>query len=359
MKLCIPTRVYMSDNAVFENADIFKLGKKALIVTGKSSGKKSGALDDVTDVLKKAEIEYAVFDKVENNPTPENCYEGGKMAKSEKADFIIGIGGGSPLDAAKAIAVYATNEIDVMEVYDNAPNKALPIIAIPTTAGTGSEVTPYSVLTVNYGKQTLKRDDIYPYAAFLDEKYTSSLTPETALNTGFDALSHVLESLFCKSSDDISEMYAKAAMKHIYLGLTHTRKKDPGKEVRNHMLLGSMLAGAAIAHSGTTVVHLLGYNLTCYKDIHHGLANGYLLVPFLEKAQQYAFEKCREVAPLFGGSDRMNFLIGVLKSHLPEKLNLSEEEIEKFTKICVNNPKINSAVFNLTEADVREMYGAI
>ncbi len=359
MKLCIPTKVYIGENSVFENADIFNLGKKALIVTGKSSGKKSGALDDVAKVLTKAGIKYAIFDKVENNPTPENCYEGGKMAKSEGVDFIIGIGGGSPLDAAKAIAVYATNSIDVMEVYDNAPNKALPIIAIPTTAGTGSEVTPYSVLTVNYGKQTLKRDDIFPCAAFLDEKYTRSLSPETAFNTGLDALSHALESLLCKNTDDISEMYAMAAMKHIYLGLTHTKKKDPGKEVRVHMLLGSMLAGAAIAHSGTTIVHLLGYNLTCYKNIHHGLANGYLLVPFLELAQKYNFERCKEVAPLFGDSNRMNLLIDVLKSHLPQKLNLSQEEINKFTDICVSNPKINSAIFDVTEADVREMYGAI
>lgn len=142
----LPTKMIFGENVVQQAGDSLALGTKALIVTGRSSARLSGALDDVLKVLPG---EYVIFDEVENNPTVDTCIKGGELAKAENCDYVIAIGGGSPLDAAKVMAVLAVNQKHPLELYTSGwDKKALPIVAIPTTAGTGSEVTPYAVLTL-------------------------------------------------------------------------------------------------------------------------------------------------------------------------------------------------------------------
>lgn len=150
----MPTKVIVGKDCVRENSDVFKIGKKALIVTGKKSAKLSGALDDVKYALEKNNIEYVIFDKVMSNPTVECVYDGAETAMEEEVDFVIAIGGGSPMDSAKAIALLAVSDIERKNLFDgNIGNKALPMIHIPTTAGTGSEVTPYAILTNHENRQ--------------------------------------------------------------------------------------------------------------------------------------------------------------------------------------------------------------
>ena len=141
-KFHMPTKVIVGQNSVLENPKELVLGENALIVTGKSSGKKSGALDDVIAILKNEKIPYHVYDKVENNPEINDMAQGARVARECGCDFIIAIGGGSPLDAAKAIAVYTTNEpkensdFELYDIFNGTyKNKPLPMVAIPTTAG--------------------------------------------------------------------------------------------------------------------------------------------------------------------------------------------------------------------------------
>lgn len=151
-----------------------QIGKKALIVTGKNSAKLSGALDDVKYALEKNNIEYVIFDKVMSNPTVECVYDGAETAMEEEVDFVIAIGGGSPMDSAKAIALLAVSDIERKNLFDgNIGNKALPMIHIPTTAGTGSEVTPYAILTNHENRQ--KR--VLRHHAF--SRHTHCLTQNT------------------------------------------------------------------------------------------------------------------------------------------------------------------------------------
>ena len=148
-KFSMPAELIFGTGVIRKNTHKLKLGEKALIVTGKNSARLSGALDDVLFALEQEDTEYCIFDKVVNNPTLENVSAGAVFGKTNGADFVIAIGGGSPMDAAKAIAALMTNDVEPIELIGNIPkNKSMPIIAIPTTSGTGSEVTPYSVLTV-------------------------------------------------------------------------------------------------------------------------------------------------------------------------------------------------------------------
>ena len=172
-----PINVKSGKNCVTENsALIAKYGTKCLIVTGGSSAKKSGALEDVTKALEKEGISYKIYDKITENPRLDHCHEAGCLAREYGADFIIGIGGGSPLDAAKAVAVYASNPaFSPEDIYTpEKREKALPIVAVGTTAGTGSEVGRVSVLTnpETGRKGSIAPDDCYPTLSFADSTYT-------------------------------------------------------------------------------------------------------------------------------------------------------------------------------------------
>ena len=143
----LPTRIISGKDCLAENASLLSLGKRAIIVCGRSGAKKSGALDDVCGVLSSLGIEYTVFDKIAENPPLLTCFEGGMLAKD--CDFVVGIGGGSALDASKAIAAFATNDLtDPMDIFSPDLKQSLPIVAIPTTAGTGSEANTYSVISL-------------------------------------------------------------------------------------------------------------------------------------------------------------------------------------------------------------------
>jgi alcohol dehydrogenase class IV len=156
-KFQLPTTIYHEDNCIKNNNTIFsKCGKKAIIITGRYSAKACGALDDITSVLEEQGISYIIFNEVENNPSIETIERASISAKKFGADFVIGIGGGSPIDAAKAIAVLTANEMTGEELFNNNFENVLPIIAVPTTAGTGTEVTPYSVLINNNKKSKLR-----------------------------------------------------------------------------------------------------------------------------------------------------------------------------------------------------------
>ena len=185
MKLYMPTKVYNEKGCVRQHSqELAELGTKALLVTGKHSSRVNGSLQDVEDALNREQVPYVVFDGIEENPSVETVMRATALGLSEKVDFVIGIGGGSPMDASKAIALMIANpekKADFLYETDaavkQAANKALMVAAVPTTAGTGSEVTPYAILT-NHEKQTKKSiasPCLFPTYALLDAKYTKNL----------------------------------------------------------------------------------------------------------------------------------------------------------------------------------------
>lgn len=216
----MPTKIFYGKGCVNADKSFFSsLGKKCLIVTGKNSAKVSGALDDVLKALQSCEISSEIFDEITQNPLLSVCKEAGDLAKEKGVDFIIGIGGGSPLDAAKAIAVFATNDIAPTKIFEgNYDVPPLPIVLVGTTAGTGSEVTPYSVVMVDTeGGIARKRSitNLFATACFCDYSYTCSLDYNFTISTALDALSHCIEGYFSKRADSISDLFAKTGAKLI------------------------------------------------------------------------------------------------------------------------------------------------
>ena len=355
-KYFLPTQIFFGDNAVLENAEALKLGKRAFIVTGKTSGRASGALDDVEKALNFLNIEYMVYDKISNNPTIEECADGAKCARAFKADFIIGIGGGSPLDASKAIAVYTANQpmigtnFEMMDIYRGEyENKPLPMAAVPTTAGTGSEVTPYSVLTLHSekSKRTFSSPDTFYKVAFLDGKYILALPIQTLKNTVVDAMSHLIEGYTNKRSSPFTDYIALEGLRLIASRLNNLVRGNIDLDTAKDFIFASTLAGIVITHTGTTVVHSMGYPLTYFKNIPHGIANGLLLGGYLDETEKVLPEKVKNILKAIGISEVKGLKL-LLSELLPCDKTFSEEEIDEWVVTTVKAKNALSAPFEAT-----------
>ena len=281
----MPVQIFSGEYAVEKHASALALGKHALIVTGRRSAIASGALDDVQDVLNAQGIASTVFDKITENPLASTCREGGALCRVIGADFVIGIGGGSALDAAKAIAAFAVcPDADEDGIYTAAipANGMLPIAAIPTTAGTGSEANPYAILTLPGGdkKKTFKHiPGSYPRIALLDPRYTYSLNENYTVSTALDALAHALESYLSPKATDSSDVFAAYAAGEIwdvlFCGADSEGEKDAGgftPAQRRRLCYAACAAGIAINRTGTGFPHPLGYSITLSEGIPHGRA---------------------------------------------------------------------------------------
>ncbi|MBQ8552050.1 MAG: iron-containing alcohol dehydrogenase [Clostridia bacterium] len=287
----MPTRIISGRDSVKNNAKQIALGQKCLIITGRNSAKACGALADVTAALESVGAQWAVYDEITENPLVSVCYDGGKYAREVGADFIIAIGGGSPLDASKAIAAYATNpNIAPLDIYTAPLVKPLPIVAIPTTAGTGSEVNYYSVLTIDGKnvKKTYKNSDSYPKYAILDPKYTESLGLYYTVSTALDAFCHCIEAYLSPKATEISRAFAVQGGKKLYYVLGELAKLSDGDDVldrikpyRYDLLTAACAGGITINTAGTSFNHPLGYNLTLYKGIPHGRACGVFMEEYV------------------------------------------------------------------------------
>ena len=356
----MPTRVHFGRGVLLQNKKDLALGRHAFIVTGKHSAKASGALDDVTAVLDELQIAYTVFDKITENPPILVCHEGGKLAAACGADFVIGIGGGSPLDAAKAIAAYAANPtIDPLEIYDEQkrPNATLPLIAIPTTAGTGSEVNYYSVLTLPDGerKKTFKASDAWPRTAFVDPKYTETLSHSSTVSCALDAFAHALESYLSPKSTVFSEAAALFAAKELWDVLSQAPAQFT-PEMREQLIAASTAAGMAISVTGTGFPHPMGYSITLLDGVPHGKACAAFAAEYLEynERTEIGKERIEAFAKHIGATPKLMKLLlpGLADVHF----SFTEEEIDRRVKlICGAGNYVNSP-YVLSVDEMYEIY---
>lgn len=282
-----PTRIIFGEGSlkrVGEEAE--KFGNKVLIVTGKSSAKKTGSLDEVINSLTSHNLRVEVFNKVEPDPSVETVEEGAKFAKKCAVEVVIGLGGGSPMDAAKAIALLMTNKGSITDYFgtDKVKEPAIPVITIPTTAGTGSEVTKYAVVTERKKmlKQIIGSFHISPVLAILDPLLTLSMPASLTANTGADALSHAIESYVCTKANPVSDILALESIRLIAEALPGAVSQPENIEVRKKMLFASSIAGIALTSSGAGIIHGMGYSITLYYGAPHGLANALLMPEAME-----------------------------------------------------------------------------
>lgn len=363
--ISIPVKVISGKNCLCNNSKLLSaLGKKCIIITGGSSAKKSGALADTENALKKENIKYTVFDKIGPNPRLDHCYEGAKQADSFGADFIIGIGGGSPLDAAKAVAVYAANpDLSQNDIYTVTPenrNRALPIVCIGTTAGTGSEVGRVSVLTSpeTGRKKSISPDDCNPTLTFADPTYTHSMPYDITVSTALDALAHVLEGYMSVKCGDIPTMFGEKAIELIWEGLMYLykEKKLPGEALREKLCYGSLYAGITLSYCGTAFPHPLGYILTENYDIPHGKACTAFMGEFISRSEQYTPERTNKALSIMK-TDICTFRKVIEKLTALPEIIMTEEEIEVYCErfnTAPNNFKFSPGGF--TKEDAVEIF---
>lgn len=254
------------------------LGSACLIVTGKTSAKKSGALQDVTDTLDRNGQRWLLFDAIGQNPKLTDCMAAAEKAMEVKAEFILGIGGGSALDAAKCIAVLAANPgLTQAQLYAfDWANAPLKIVAVGTTAGTGSEVTKVSVITTPDGrKKSFHHEAIFPALSLGDPSYTMSLPPMVTRSTAVDVLAHCAESFFSRSANHISRCYAVEGIRlllPVFRRIAEAGCDNLDYDTREQLYCASIYGGLAINVTGTCFPHTMGYLLTEAFGIPHGTA---------------------------------------------------------------------------------------
>lgn len=346
----MPTKLIAGTDCLKNNSSQMILGSRAVIITGKSSGKSSGALGEVQEILERENIPWSVYDRIENNPSLECVWEAGQFAKSQKADFVIGIGGGSPLDSAKAAAVYAANTIAPMDIFKGVyPVRPLPICAIPTTAGTGSEVTPYSILTLNreQTKKSFTSPECFPAVAFLDGRYNKNVPLQTARNTAVDAMSHCIEGYLNKKASPATDYIALEGLRILARHLKGLMDGALSVDDCTELLFAASLGGMVIAQTGTTIVHSMGYQLTYHKDIPHGMANGLLLGKFAMLCQGQQTQKVQRLLKALS-LPSLKELCRTLASLLPCKTSFSPEELESYAKISIQAKNVESCPFPVT-----------
>ena len=276
------------------------LGKKPLLVTGRRSARATGALGRVMAQLPNA----AVFDGVGENPTTETCERGAAFCRENGCDLIVALGGGSAMDAGKAIAGLVLNPGKCSDFFgaDKFINGNLPIIAIPTTAGTGSEVTPYSVL-INQdtrSKLTIAGRGLFPVTAILDPELSTSMPRAVTISTGLDALSQAMEGMASIRATPLGDSLALDTCRIVHAWLPRAADCPGDLEARSEMLYAAMLSGCVIAQSGTTLIHGMGYYFTLEFGLPHGLANGLLLAPVFRYNAQHLPEKVAAMAAALG-----------------------------------------------------------
>lgn len=338
-KFFLPTEIIYDEDSVIKNKDLFSiLGKRVLIVTGRHSARISGAYRDVINVLKEYNIEYYIFDEVEENPSIETLEIASAIGKIENVDFVIGIGGGSPLDAAKAISVMIKSGCEAKELFKRRDLNHLPVVAIPTTSGTGSEVTQYSIITLkDKGTKKSILPSVFPTFAFLDVKYTESLSEDVTVNTAIDALSHLIEGMFTKRANVYSDAIGEKGLRIFKQCKTALINRDFNREIRENLMFISNLAGIQIAHSGTSFPHFFGYLLTIDKGTPHGKANGLLLKEFLEFFNFHPNQK--KVLELLGFDSIIEFeefIEKALNSKEYLRETFSEDDVEKYSKQIID-----------------------
>jgi alcohol dehydrogenase class IV len=338
--------------------------KKILIITDPGVIQ-AGLLEGVEKSLQSVNLPFVIFDGVEPDPRIEVVEKSVEKAKKEGIDLIIGFGGGSSLDIAKVTSIMITNtgKIDSFFGIDLVPNPGVPVILIPTTAGTGSEVTPIAILSDT--KEKLKKGivspTLFPEVAILDPKLTIGLPPSVTAFTGMDALTHAIESYYSINSTDLSDLLAFKAMELLSKNLRMAYAQGGNLAARSCVLEGSLLAGIAFANAGVGAVHAFAYPLGGEFHLAHGLTNT-LMLPyvmrynilgcpskFAQMAKAFG-EKVEGISELIGAEIAVRFIerlsddirvprrlrdVGIPEDAIPR---LAEAAM-KVTRLLANNPR--------------------
>ena len=380
----LPVNIQFGWNKVDSVADYVAFyGKKALIVTGRTSAKKSGLYDRVVAKLETAHIDYVLFDQVDANPLTTTALEGAALAKSESCDVVIAIGGGSIMDCAKGIAFMAVNDGDINDYIFNrkSSDNALPLIVIPTTCGTGSEGNGFGVLTnpETGDKKSLRCNAIVPKVSIVDPAVMGTMPPHVLASVGFDALCHNIEAYTSKMAQpftDALSYYAVTLLAQYLVPLyKHVKAVANGKpEVLNEkqltkawesVSLASTIGGMVINTAGVTLAHGMEHPASGLKDITHGVGLAVIEPVVVEYTWSANPDKFGALARIFnhGDGSELGEALRFIVHDLDLTTNLTELGFTKkdipwlVDNVCVvATGNIANTVAEINRKDIEELY---
>lgn len=319
---------------------------KAAVITDKGLIE-HGIATKVTELLDKTAIDYALYDGIVPNPTIQNVKDGVAFVKEAEADCLIAIGGGSPIDTAKAIGIILTNpefsDVISLEGVADTKNPCLPILAIPTTSGTAAEVTINYVITdeVNHRKFVCVDPHDIPIVAFIDSDMMMGMPKKLAASTGMDAMTHAIEGFITKGAWEMTDMLHLKAIEII--GHSLEASVDGDQNGREKMALGQYIAGMGFSNVGLGLVHGMAHPLSAWYNIPHGVACAALLPTVMKYNKEYTGEKYREIALVLG-------IKGAAEMSLEDVREAACGEIDRLSK-AVGIPETISEL-GVKEADI-------
>lgn len=299
----VPKSSFIGENSlVAAEKDICLMGKKAFIVTGKSMISQ-GHVTKLSHLLERNNIQYVIFSEVCGEPNDEMIGYGVDNLKESNCDFIIGFGGGSIIDTAKMVSIASTIGLDVLKSGNNEISSPHPpLIAIPSTAGSGAEATPYAVI-INSKKQRkvlFSGNSLFADMVIIDPLYSAQIPQEVTVSSGLDALTHAIESFCSKKASCESDLFALSAIERIFHSLPKAISNGGDLQAREQMAIAAFEAGISVANSSVTLVHGMSRPIGALFHIPHGLSNAMLLPECLAFVADYIYDRLSILAYKIG-----------------------------------------------------------
>ncbi len=374
-----PLRIVFAEGAISNIAKLTaRNGSRVLLVIGRHHLKESGMLDKILSLFfsnKKIE-KLILFDKATANPDVSIVDEAAQIIKKNNLNIVVAVGGGSSMDLAKAASVSARYNRPIWDIIcdnDLFITDALPVICVPTTSGSGSEVTKYAVLNNNDKKVkvAISSEAIYPKVSIIDPELTYTMNPHIAASTGFDALSHAIEAYTSNSSSCITDMYCEKAISIIAAYLRNAVKKD--RESMKQMSFAAALGGLALNIGRASLPHAMEHALSAYNPgLAHGFGLAIIMEEFIQRAYKYNENKFANIAYLLDRSaerresraaEKLPAIINALKKDIGLNQKLSDFGFdEKVVKDMVENTfwtmkhGIENAPGKFSKSDIEDMY---
>lgn len=369
-------RKFVTSEFVFGDRARFLAGRYALnlgadrvlLVTDRGL-MKTGFVEDVSSSLEEEGLEYVIFDDVTPNPRDHEVMEGAEVFDAEECNMIVALGGGSPIDCAKAMGAVVSNRMDVLEFegVDRIPILSVPIICIPTTAGTGADVSQFAIImdTHRRVKMAIISKTMVPDASLIDPETTLTMDRELTAATGMDALAHAIEAYVSNASFHLTDLNALDSIGIINRALPQAVLEPDNMDYREDMMLASLEAGLAFSNASLGLVHAMAHSLGGMLDIPHGEANALLLEYVIEFNFKAARERYLKIAGAMGLSGSG---LEELKEHIREfrealgmdmtlgDLGVDEEDIPSLAETSMGDPCIVTNPVRPEKTDVEEIF---
>ncbi len=356
-KYFMPTILLSGKNCIKDHPRHILHGRSCMIIIGTRSAEESGALSDVRSVLDDNGVAYRIYSGINGDTNISEVYKIAQLIKECGIEYIVGIGGGSVLDASKAAAVYAANDIAPLDIFrEEYENTPLRVVCVPTTAGTGSDTTQYVMLTIDEpkNKHSFSSEQCFPYATYLDTRYTMTMPDDVTRNTAVDALCHAVESYLNAHASAFSDTVALEAIRLIGKSAPSLMSGKFTDKDRENLLAAASSGGMAVAHTGLNLVHVMGHKVTCSKNVPHGKANGALLVEFIAFIAKSDIMRAVKVIDAFG-SELTGFKRFIDKV-APIDAEITEADIDEWTELAINDYELKNCPCEVTKEDMKTIY---